>query len=107
RPRPGPAAAGGGGAPAGVLVVAVGAPPVIAAWQRRLPLRRTRRHAGPRVRGLGRLVAEVTAIAACVAGLVVFRQQGTQPGTGVNVYTSAAPVLIAIPAVIVVLRAYP
>lgn len=104
---PGPAPAGGWWAPAGVLVVAVCAPPVIAAWQQRLPLRRTRRHAGPRVRGLGRLVAEVTAIAACVAGLVVFRQQGTQPGTGVNLYTSAAPVLIAIPAVIVVLRVYP
>ena len=46
-------------------------------------------------------------MAAAVAGIVVFRQQGTQPGSGVNLYTSAAPVLIAIPAVIVVLRVYP
>ena len=44
---------------------------------------------------------------AAIAGIVVFRQQGTQPGTGVNLYTSAAPVLVAIPAVIVVLRIYP
>ena len=39
--------------------------------------------------------------------MIVFRQQGTQPGAGVNLYTSAAPVLIAVPAVIVVLRLYP
>ena len=54
-----------------------------------------------------RLVAEATAVAAAVAGIVVFRQQGTQPGSGVNLYTSAAPVLVAVPAVIVVLRVYP
>jgi putative ABC transport system permease protein len=107
---PGPAPGGGWWGPAGVLVVAVCAPPAAAAWQQRLPLRRPRWRRGGRVRargGWGRLVAEVTAIAASVAGLVVFRQQGTQPGTGVNLYTSAAPVLIAIPAVIVVLRVYP
>ena len=44
---------------------------------------------------------------AAIAGIVVFRQQGTQPGTAVDLYTSAAPVLVAIPAVIVVLRIYP
>jgi putative ABC transport system permease protein len=50
----------------------------------------------------------VTAVLAAVAGIVVFRQQGSaQPGTGVNFYTSAAPTLVAIPAVIVVLRVYP
>jgi len=42
-----------------------------------------------------------------VAGIVVFREQGTAPGAGVNLYTSAAPVLVAIPAVVVVLRLYP
>ena len=54
-----------------------------------------------------RLVVEVMLIAAAVAGIVVFRQQGTPAGSGVNLYTSAAPVLVAIPAVIVVLRLYP
>ena len=49
----------------------------------------------------------MTAVAAAVAGVVVFRQQGVQAGAGVNLFTSAAPVLIAVPAVIVVLRVYP
>lgn len=42
-----------------------------------------------------------------MAGIVVFRNQGVQAGSGVNFYTSAAPVLVAIPVVIVVLRLYP
>ena len=42
-----------------------------------------------------------------MAGIVVSRDQGVQAGSGVNVYTSSAPVLVAIPAVIVVLRLYP
>jgi putative ABC transport system permease protein len=49
----------------------------------------------------------VTLVAAAVAGIVVFRQVGTAPGAGVNLYTSAAPVLVAVPAVIVVMRVYP
>src|SRR4029077_1660910 len=44
---------------------------------------------------------------AAVAGIVVFRQQGTAPGSGVNLYASAAPVLVAVPVVIAVLRIYP
>ena len=117
-----------------VLVVAVGAPAVLGAWQQRLPRSRSGRAAagysrpgqrGPsqpslgygalgytrrgrrRLRGGVRLVVEVTAVLAAIAGIVVFRQQGTQPGTAVNLYTSAAPALAAIPAVIVVLRIYP
>ena len=46
-------------------------------------------------------------MAASVAGIVVSRDQGAQAGSGVNFYTSSAPVLVAIPAVIVVLRLYP
>ena len=117
-----------------VLVVAIGGPAVLAAWQQRLPRsgrsttaggysrpgqtglsqpslrygalgysRRSRR----RLRGGARLVVEVAAVLAAVAGIVVFRQQGTQPGSSVNFFTSAAPALVAIPAVIVVLRIYP
>jgi putative ABC transport system permease protein len=110
-------------------VIAIGAPGALAAWQQRLPRsgrgkaaggysrpgqpslgygalgygKRGRR--GPRI-GI-RVVVEATAVAAAVAGIIVFRQQGTRPGTGVNFYTSAAPALVAIPAVIVVLRIYP
>jgi len=101
---PGSAPAGGWWGPAAVLTVAVCAPAAVAAWQQRLTVRPPRRLLA---RSWGRLVAEATAIAAAVAGLIVLRQQGLQPGSGVDLYTSAAPVLIAIPVVIVVLRVYP
>jgi putative ABC transport system permease protein len=89
--------------PLAVLAAAICAPAAVAAWQQRLPRHRGRGRQRARVR----LVVEVTAIAAAVAGVVVFRQQGMQAGESVNLFTSAAPVLIAIPAVIVVLRVYP
>ncbi len=55
-----------------------------------------------RWRWLPRLVFEVTACAAAVGGIVVFRAQ-----TGAaDLYASAAPVLVAVPAVIVALRLY-
>jgi putative ABC transport system permease protein len=102
---PGAGLAGTWWPPAAVLLVAVCAPAVIAVWQHRLPRRRAQRRRQPR--SAARLVAEATACLAAIAGVLVFRQQGTQAGTGVNLYTSAAPALIAIPAVIVVLRVYP
>ena len=131
---PGQTAPGGWGPGLAVLLIAVGAPAVLAAWQQRLPRSGRGRAAGGYSRsgqtgssqpslgygalGYGRrgrhrfragirLVVEVTAVLAAVAGIVVFRQQGVQPGTGVDFYTSAAPALVAIPAVIVVLRVYP
>jgi putative ABC transport system permease protein len=89
---------------AAVLVVAVCGPALMVGWRFRPPRRRTpERRQRARVRPL----AEVTLIAAAVGGLFVFRQQGLQPGSGVNLYTSAAPVLIAVPAVIAVFRLYP
>jgi putative ABC transport system permease protein len=93
-----------------VLVFAVGGPAVMVAWRYRLRSaswgrRRAVGRRQPRTRA--RLVAEVALIAAAVGGILVFRQQGLQAGSGVNLYTSAAPVLIAIPAVIVVFRLYP
>jgi putative ABC transport system permease protein len=72
----------------------------MAAWQHRLPRRRLARRRG---RWATRVIAEVTACAAAVGGIIVFRGQ---PGT-TSLYTSAAPVLVAVPAVIVVLRLYP
>jgi putative ABC transport system permease protein len=93
-----------------ILAVAICGPAVIAAWQHRLPRRgRASLAAGGRrrPRAAVRLVAELTLAAGSVAGIVVFRQQATAPGDGVNLYTSAAPVLVAVPAVIVVMRVYP
>jgi putative ABC transport system permease protein len=115
---------------AGVAVAtALAGPPLIAAWRhgsfrpqahpRLLPQARSRPGApvNParivtvetrRARvGWRRLVAEVTACAACVAGLVVLRDQGLPSGGGVNLYLSAAPVLVAVPVVLVMLRLYP
>jgi putative ABC transport system permease protein len=117
-----------------VLVVAVGAPAALAVWQQRLPRSGRGRAAGgysrpgqigPNQPSLGygalgygkrgrrrfragvRLVVEVVAVLGAVGGIVVFRQQGSQPGAAVDLYTSAAPALVAIPVVIVVLRVYP
>jgi putative ABC transport system permease protein len=101
----GAGSAGGWWPPIAVVAVAVVGPALIAAWQHRLPRRRT---AVPRLpRGGTRLVIEAALVAAAVAGIVAFRDQGAQAGSGVNIYTSSAPVLVAIPAVIVVLRLYP
>ena len=98
-------AAGGWWPPIAVLVVAVCGPALIAAWQQRLPKGgiTDRRQTTAR----RRLIVEVMLIAAAVAGIVVFRNQGNQAGSGVNFYTSSAPLLVAIPVVIVVLRLYP
>jgi len=81
------------------LAFAATAPGVVAAWQHRLPRRRNARRRWP---WLPRVVFEVTACAAAVGGITVFRSQ-----TGAtDLYASAAAVLVAVPAVIVALRLY-
>jgi putative ABC transport system permease protein len=96
------------------LVTALAGPPLIAAWQHRRPRSGpTRAYPGredrarSRFAGLRRLVLEVTAVAASVAGLVVLRDQGVPAGGGINWFLTATPVLVAIPVVIIVLRLYP
>jgi len=80
--------------------------PVMAAWRYRKPAParnpavRTRR---PR----RRMVAEVTACAAAIGGLIVLHDQGAPPPGSVNLYVAAAPALVALVAVIVVGRLYP
>jgi putative ABC transport system permease protein len=81
------------------LAFAATGPGVEAAWQHRLP-RRSR--ARQRWLWLPRVVFEVTACAVAIGGITVFR---TQPGA-TDLYASAAPVLVAVPAVIVALRLY-
>jgi putative ABC transport system permease protein len=101
---PGAGSAGGWWPPIAVVAVAVLGPAFFAAWQHRL----RRRTAFSRVpRGGTRLVIEAALVAASVAGIVVFREQGVQAGSGVNLYASSAPILVAVPAVIAVLRLYP
>jgi putative ABC transport system permease protein len=101
----GAGSAGGWWPPIAVVAVAVLGPALIAAWQHRLPRPRT---AVPRrQRARTRLVIEAALVAASVAGIVAFHDQGMQAGSGVNLFTSSAPILVAIPVVIVVLRLYP
>ena len=99
------------------VATALAGPPLIAAWQHRRPRSGPAgsarvypgREERPRSRsaGLRRLVAEVTAVAASVAGLVVLHDQGVSAGGGFNPYLAATPVLVAIPVVLIVLRLYP
>src|SRR5580698_7844844 len=95
------------------VAAALAGPPLIAVWQHRRPTpasnpaRITTADTGrPRV-AWRRPVAEVTACAACIAGIVVLHDQGLPTGGGVDLYLTVAPVLVAIPVVLVVLRLYP
>jgi putative ABC transport system permease protein len=67
---------------------------------------RPRRRARGRNRAVRRIVVEAVLLAVAVGGLVVLRDQGLSPGSG-GLYTSAAPVLLAIGVAVVVLRCYP
>jgi putative ABC transport system permease protein len=112
---PGDAAAAGlGWLLAGITVaVALAGPALIAAWDYRKPApaanpaRILSAETGPRRRAWRRPVAEVTACAACVAGLVVLRGQGVPAGGQVNPLLMLAPVLVAVPVVLIMLRLYP
>jgi putative ABC transport system permease protein len=86
------------------LAVAVAGPGVVASWPHRLPLRRPEGRARRRWRRrwATRVTFEVTACAAAIGGITVLRLQ-----TGAtDLFTSAAPLLVAVPAVIVALRLY-
>jgi len=64
------------------------------------------RRAGGRRPAARRIVIEATLVALAIGGLVVLRNQGLSSGNS-GLYTSAAPVLVAIPVAVVVLRCYP
>ena len=67
---------------------------------------RPRRRAGGRSRAVRRIVVETVLVAVAAGGLVVLRDQGLSSGSS-GLYTSAAPVLVAIGVAVVVLRCYP
>jgi putative ABC transport system permease protein len=96
------------------VAVALAGPPLIAAWVYRKPapaanpaLITTAETSRRRRSAWRRPVAEVTACAAAVAGLVVLHHQGQPAGGQINLFVTAAPVLVAIPVVVVMLRLYP
>jgi putative ABC transport system permease protein len=100
---------------AGVLAAAMAGLPLFAVGQQRGAAggrgERTRspgsrRGASRRTVAARRLVTEAALAAAAVGGIIVLRRQGLSPGS-VDVYSSAAPVLVAILAAIVVVHGYP
>jgi len=64
------------------------------------------RRAGGRKPAARRIVIETALVAVAIGGLVVLRNEGLSSGNS-GLYTSAAPVLVAIPVAVVVLRCYP
>jgi putative ABC transport system permease protein len=66
------------------------------------PLRR----AGGRGPAARRIVIEIALVAAAIGGLVVLRNEGLSSGNN-GLYASTAPVLVAIPVAVVMLRCYP
>jgi len=112
---PGGAGSSSAGWPlAGIAVLAaLAGPPLVAVWRYRRPApasnpaRITSADTGRPARPWRRPVAEVTAIAASVAGLVVLHNQGLPAGSGIDLYLTLTPVLVAIPVVVVMLRLYP
>ena len=59
-----------------------------------------------RMASVRRLIVECGLVLASVGGLIVLREQGVGLGSG-DLYASAAPILIAVPVAIVLLRLYP
>jgi putative ABC transport system permease protein len=90
-----------------ILLAAVAAAPLIAFWEQRAPGKRHGSRGGDSGAGLAaraawrRVAAELTLAAAAIAGVVVLRQQGS------GALPSLAPVLVAVPVAIVVMRCYP
>jgi putative ABC transport system permease protein len=95
------------------VAAALAGPPLIAAWQFRKPApaanpaRITGADTARRRIAWRRPVAEVTACAAAVAGLLVLHDQGLPAAGGTDLYLAATPVLLTIPVVVVMLRLYP
>ena len=94
-----------------IVVTALAGPPLLAMWEYRT--RRDSAKAGTtagtrrRIAAARRWVFDVALVCAAVGGLVVLRQQGLPQAGSVDLFTSAAPVLVAIPVALLVMRAYP
>ena len=112
---PGDAASSGlGWSLAGIAVAfALAGPPLIAVRRQRRPApasnpaRITTAETGRRRTAWRRPVAEVTACAVAVGGLVVLHDQGVPASGQVNLLLATVPVLVAIPVVLIMLRLYP
>jgi putative ABC transport system permease protein len=96
---------------AGVIGTALAGPPLLAAWQHRARRAATPAAVGPaarrRMSAARRWVADGALVCAAVAGLIILREQGLPPPGSVDLFTSLAPVLAAIPVALLVVRTYP
>jgi putative ABC transport system permease protein len=61
----------------------------------------------PRALAARRWIADGTLIVIAAGALIELRQLGPPPGGGINLYTSAAPAIAAIPAAVIAMRLYP
>ncbi|HUB37448.1 MAG TPA: FtsX-like permease family protein [Streptosporangiaceae bacterium] len=90
----------------GTIVVAVAGPAAVTAARHRRPGSGTgvAHLPEPGVRAVRRLITEVALTALAVGGLILLRQQGRPGG---DLYAELAPVLVAVPAALLVMRCYP
>jgi putative ABC transport system permease protein len=96
---------------AGVITAtALAGPPLLAMWSLRTR-RRAARAMDPaarrRIAVARRWVIDGTLVCGAAGGLVILRLQGLPPPGSVDLFTSAAPVLAAIPVAVLVMRCYP
>lgn len=101
---------------AAIFAIALAGPPLIGTWRHRKPSpavnpalimtaeTRVVRFGGARLR---RLMVEVTACGGAIAGLVVLHRQGLPAAGSTNWYLTVAPVLLGIPAVVLIGWFYP
>ncbi len=94
-----------------IVAAALAGPPLLAAWQQRTPRRAAAGGSAPgarrRVAAARYRVADAALVLGSAGGLILLRQQGLPPPGQVDVFTSAAPVLAAIPVALLVMRAFP
>ncbi len=97
-----------------ITVAALAGTPLLAVWSHR-PRRGGASGAGAgnagrdrrRAAVARRWVADAALACGAVGGLVVLRQQGLPPPGSMDLFTSAAPVLAAVPAALLIMRTYP
>ena len=107
---PGPASPLGWWLAGLIVLAALAGPPLLAVWQQRTPRRATAGSAPAarrRIAAARRWVADAALVLGAAGGLILLRQQGLPPPGQVDLFTSAAPVLVAIPVAVAVMRAYP
>jgi putative ABC transport system permease protein len=96
---------------AGVIGTALAGPPLLAVWQQRARRAAAPAALGPaarrRMSAARRWIADGALVSAAVAGLIILRDQGPPPPGSVDLFTSLAPVLAAIPVALLVVRTYP